>query len=96
MFVQLGKTYTNGKIAKMERYSLDNFLEYLLPPVEVHSDVPKLSWYDKVFKTKKFKFANHIKCFKILSKNIEAYKALMKKHIIFLIENDNYGKGGKK
>ena len=59
MFVQLGVKYKNGKIARLEQYTLKEIGNLLLPELLLKSEPASISktscsWLDKVFFTKKY------------------------------------------
>jgi hypothetical protein len=95
MFVQLGKTLVTGKIGKMERYSLDEFVEYVFPDVEF-LDLPKISVFDKLFKTRKYETYAKLVLNNVFVEEIRYYRQRLKNVIIGLIKQDNYGRGKKK
>jgi hypothetical protein len=92
LYVQLGKR-RNGRIVKAENYDLDNFLdkcmEVLNPKIIM---LPNLSWYDKVFKTKKF--LTHERIYHGHRINL-LYKAAIKTGMKELIKRDDFGRKKK-
>lgn len=91
MFIQLGKRYTNGKIAKNEQYSISKFLDIVfekLKEIQNKKEV-EITFLDKMLKTKKYleneRIKNRLDC-------LESMKESMKDIIILEIEKDNYGK----
>lgn len=101
-FVMLVKK-KNGRIIKNEQYTVDEFLEKIIPNVGLNLD-KKLNSDMSLF-TRLFNFKNYINIInKRLEKTVNECEVdinnkilnTSKLNIIFLIEKDNFGKKVKK
>lgn len=90
MYVQLGKRYKNGKIAKAENYDIEEFLDVCFNALDPEPVVlPKVNWLDKIIGTKKYKDYQRIKQHTLI---VTLYKVAVKTGMRKLINDDNYGR----
>ena len=87
MFAMLGQRAKNGRIKKNEKYTLVEFIKLVFPECPMILEQP-VSWYDRVFKTKKYKHA------RLMEKLImyEEMKLGFFQTLVRLIEEDEVGR----
>ena len=87
MFAMLGQRAKNGRIKKNEKYLLDEFVWKTFPEY-FRTQYTDVSWYNRLFKTKKYKHARLID--KLLF--YEELKIQFKNNLIRLIKEDEIGR----
>ena len=93
MYVQLGKRYKNGRIAKAENYELDGFFDLCIAQNKGELQVLKMpNKLDRFFRTKRYRrFKTALRYFEAR----EAFRTLFTKGMKKLIEADEYGRKQK-
>ena len=87
MFAMLGQRAKNGRIKKNEKYTLKEFVNVAFPTY-VCTRETDLTWYDRAFKTQRYKDARMFDKFFFY----EELKQKFKMNLIRLIEEDDVGR----